>query len=144
MIRGAGWLISAILILGRVASPAIAGIVLWRSLEAKMEWLAVASFILLIAVLVPNFLPDLINRLRPIKIGALEATTVPREAPPGAPEDWLSRTQTAIEAKLEELRKDVQFHFLPVGEQQLYAEIAALGVRVTALEEEVIDMRRRL
>jgi hypothetical protein len=61
----------------RLAAIAVAAWVLYRATDTGMEWLAVVAFIGLLLALVPSFLADLVNRLRPFG----SANSRPREPP---------------------------------------------------------------
>lgn len=122
---------------------AVAGWVVYTAILAKMEWLAIVGFIVLLQVLLPNFLADVVNRLRPFRFGQVEAPHIGarQEMAPEQPLAREERIREEIDRRIAEIQKDLTFQFQPVAYQQLYAEVAALAVRVEALEEVITEMR---
>jgi hypothetical protein len=132
---------AAVLLLSRLLSALIAALALQQAMERNMEWLSVTSLILLVMVLLPSVLVDLINRLTPIQVGPLRADRVPLP-PKGPPDEWLRKTQEEIDKRFEDLKRDRWYIFLPEIERELYAQVVALTIRMTAVEEEIVAIRK--
>lgn len=105
----------------------------------RMEILAVAALASLALAVLPTVFESLIERLR--KLGPAEFDPLVRRALEAVPKDKLPTAEREVrerEARMEAARSWAQLINL------IKAELAALGVRVTALEEELAALRAHL
>lgn len=105
----------------------------------RMEILAVAALASLALAVLPTVFESLIERLR--KLGPAEFDPLVKRALETVPKDKLPTAEREVrerEARMEAARSWVQLINL------IKAELAALGVRVTALEEELAALRAHL
>lgn len=105
----------------------------------RMEILAVAALASLALAVLPTVFESLIERLR--KLGPAEFDPLVKRALETVPKDKLPTAEREVrerEARMEAARSWAQLINL------IRAELAALGVRVTALEEELAALRAHL
>lgn len=124
---------------GRWVFGITSAMVLAVAIFLRMEILAVAALASLALAVLPTVFESLIERLR--KLGPAEFDPLVKRALETVPKDKLPTAEREVrerEARMEAARSWVQLINL------IKAELAALGVRVTALEEELAALRAHL
>lgn len=124
---------------GRWVFGITSAMVLAVAIFLRMEILAVAALASLALAVLPTVFESLIERLR--KLGPAEFDPLVKRALETVPKDKLPTAEREVrerEARMEAARSWAQLINL------IKAELAALGVRVTALEEELAALRAHL
>lgn len=115
-------------------------VVLAVSIYLRMEILAIAALAALALAVLPTVFESLVERLR--KLGPAEFDPIVKKALEAVPKDKLPIAEKEVReraARMEVAARD-WFRLMNL----IRAELAALGVRVTALEEELAAVRAHL
>lgn len=95
----------------------------------------------LLVALAPGMFEGLVLRLRRLGPAEFDSAVV-KDALAGVPEHVRAKAEREAEARIRRL--EAMMGDLPRLLNEIVAEIAALGVRLTAVEEEIADLKGRL
>ncbi len=125
----------------RLVFAIVSGLALVASVYLRMEALAVVALITLgVAVLQPEIVQDLTERLR--KAGPFEFEATVRKALEAVPESDRPRAEQEARETIERLGKDITN--VSRFANSVRTEVAVLGVRVTAVEELLNALRTQV
>lgn len=106
----------------------------------RMEILAIGALASLALVLLPTVFESLVERLR--RLGPAEFDPLVKRALEAVPKDKLSIAEKEVQERAARMEAASRNWFTLIN--LIRAELAALGVRVTALEEELAAVRAHI
>lgn len=125
---------------GRWVFGITSAVVLGVSIYMRMEILAIGALASLALVLLPTVFESLVERLR--RLGPAEFDPLVKRALEAVPKDKLSIAEKEVQERAARMEAASRNWFTLIN--LIRAELAALGVRVTALEEELAAVRAHI